>query len=176
METCQTQLNHFPFAVFFDLCISLTHCSLSHNDIDPAHVTHTHKAAAGNEVHQHMRRYKVPGFQLISLPRRSCFLFEVGGREGVVHCDCPRLCQIKGQRLDGEAILLFIRLQLRERPNKSGGNVVTGESERSLPMDRKKCTDSLIKASKLWVFFPFPPKCHFHTRVSWPVSFLSLEA
>lgn len=55
----------------------------------------------------------------------------------------PRLCQIKGQRLDGEATLLFIPVQPRERLNKSGGNVVTGESERSLPTGRGKWRDSL---------------------------------
>lgn len=45
----------------------------------------------------------------------------------------PPPCQIKGQCLDGEATLLFLAVQPRERPNKSGGNVVTGELERSLP-------------------------------------------
>lgn len=74
-------------------------------------------------------------------------------RPGFVRRACPRLCQIKGQRLDGEATLLFIPVQPRERPNKSGGSVVTRESERSLPTGRGKWRDSLIKSSQLRVFF-----------------------
>lgn len=74
---------------------------------------------------------------------------------GVVPRACPRLCQIKGQRLDGEATLLFIPVQPRERPNKSGGNVVTGESERSLPTGRGKWRDSLSLNLPGYVFFFF---------------------
>lgn len=72
------------------------------------------------------------GFQLISGSR--C-LFDAADRSGFVRLP---LCQIKGQRLDGEATLFFLVVQPRERPNKSGGNVVTGELERSLPTGRGK--------------------------------------
>lgn len=61
------------------------------------------------------------GFQLSSGSR--C-LFDAADRPGFVRYP-P--CQIKGQCLDSEATLLFLVVQPRERPNKSGGNVVTGE-------------------------------------------------
>lgn len=82
------------------------------------------------------------------------YLMLLVGR-GVVPRACPRLCQIKGQRLDGEATLLFIPVQPRERPNKSGGNVVTGESQRSLPTGRGKWRDSLSLNLPGYVFFSF---------------------
>lgn len=63
-------------------------------------------------------------------------LFDAADWTGFVCCSCPRLCQIKGQRLDSEATLLFILVQPRERSNKSKGNVVTREAERSLPTGR----------------------------------------
>lgn len=102
---------------------------------------------------QQRRHYKVLGFQLISATAGSSFLFDAAGRPGVVRHACPRLCQIKGQRLDGEASPLFIPVQPRERPNKSGGNVVTGESERSLPTGRGKWRESLSLNLPGYVYF-----------------------
>lgn len=72
-----------------------------------------HKAHGANGVYQQRHHYKVPGFQINAAATESSFLFDVTGRPGVVRHDCPRLCQIKGQRLDGEATLLFIPDQSR---------------------------------------------------------------
>lgn len=99
-----------------------------------------HKARGGNEVNQ--QRCRCKAFQITAATTKSSFLFDVTGRPGVVRHACPCLCQIKGQRLDSEATFLFILKQPRERPNKSGGNVVAGESERSLPTGRGKWRDS----------------------------------
>lgn len=110
-------------------------------------------------------------FQLAPATAGSSFLFDAAGWPGIVRHACPRLCQIKGQRLDSEATLLFIPVQLREKPNKSGGSVVTGESERSLPTGRGKWRESLSLNLPSYVFFSFFfLKCHFYTRVSWPAS------
>lgn len=137
-------------------------------------ISHTFIFTTNHQVE--MKSTKVPlwGLRLSTYFCHCWVQFDVAGRSGIVRCACPRLCQIKGQRLDGEATLLFIPVQPRERPNKSGGNVVTRESERSLPTGWGKWRDSLIKSSRLRVFFLFfkfffsIPKCHFHTRVSWP--------
>lgn len=92
------------------------------------------------------------GFQLISVTGGSIFLFDATDLLCFVCCTCPHLCQIKGQCLDGVAILLFILVQPRERPNKSRRNVVTREVERSLPTGR----DSLsLKVSSSAIFFFF---------------------
>lgn len=82
---------------------------------NPDYITHTHfypahKAPDGNEGYQQRCHYKVPGFQLISAADGSTFLFDVAGQPGVVHRACLRLCQIKGQCLDGETAPLFIPL------------------------------------------------------------------
>lgn len=122
------------------------------------HSFHTHLSSTQTirwKCSQQRCHCEVSGFQLISAAAGSSSLFDVAGRSGFVRYACPRLCQIKGQRLDGEATLLFIPVQPRERPNKSGGNVVTRESERSLPTGWGKWRDSLIKSSRLRVFLNF---------------------
>lgn len=83
----------------------------------------------------------VLGFELILATAGSTFQFDAADRSGFVCCTCPCLCQIKGQHLDSEASLLFVLVQPWERPNKSGGNVVTWEPERSLPTGRGKWRD-----------------------------------
>lgn len=135
------------------------------------HLTHVYPARlapGGNEGNQERCHYKVLGFQIIAATAESSFLFDAAGQPGIACHACPHLCQIKGQRLDREATLLFIPVQSRERPGKSGGNVVTWELERSLPTGRGKWRDSLSLNLLGYVFFP--PKCHFHTRVIWPAS------
>lgn len=118
------------------------------------HSSHTYLFCTRSIRWKWSQHHKVLGFQLISATAESRPLFDAADRSGFVCWACPRLCQIKGQRLDGEATLLFILVQPRERPNKSGGNVVTGEPERSLPTGRWKWRDCLsLKSSHLHVFF-----------------------
>lgn len=68
-------------------------------------------------------------------------------------------------------LLSSIPARLRKKPNKSGGNVVIRESERSLPTGRGKWRNSLSLSLPGYVFFLFfIPKCHIHPQVSWPAS------
>lgn len=92
-------------------------------------------------------------------------LFDAADRSSFVCSSSPRLCQIKGQRLGGEATLLFILVQPRERSNKSRGNVVTREAERSLPTGRAKWREAPSLKSLLHIF---AAKCHFPNQVREP--------
>lgn len=133
--------------------LSLCHLSLMYSIYCAA------RASGGNEVDAAL------SFQafstLLSLP--GAFLFDAADRTGFVCCSCPRLCQIKGQRLDSEATLLFILVQPRERSNKSRGNVVTREAERSLPTGRGKWREALSLKSPL--LHIFAAKCHLRNQV-----------
>lgn len=138
------------------MCLNVdTQCSCTTTMTFISHTYLAHKGSGGNEVYQQRRHYKVLGFQLLAATAGSSFLSDAAGRPGSTHRACPCLCQIKGQRLDGEATLLFIPVQPRERPNKSRGNVVTRESERSLPTGRGKWRNSLSLNLPGYVLFSF---------------------
>ena len=106
----------------------------------------------------------------VAPPRRSPFklswppppLFDAADRPAFVCSPSPRLCQIKGQRLGGEATLLFILVQPRERSNKSRGNVVTREAERSPPTGRAKCREAPSLKPPRHIL---AAKCHFPNPV-----------
>lgn len=128
--------------------VKACHSSVITSCLAPPWVKHSHSAPVTSLSHvQYLfcsqsfrwtwsRRCTV----LSSLQRPSVIagpsLFDAADWTGFVCCSCPRLCQIKGQRLDSEATLLFILVQPRERSNKSRRNVVTREAERSLPTGR----------------------------------------
>lgn len=113
------------------------------------------------------RRWRrLPSFQAFSplLSWPAPLLFDAADRSAFVcSSSSPRLCQIKGQRLGGEATLGFILVQPRERSNKSRGNVVTREAERSLPTGRAKWREA--PSLKPPLLHSFPAKCHFPKRV-----------
>lgn len=139
------------------MCLAVNNlCSfLCCNDIHLTHIYPAHKAPGGNEVHQQRGGYKVSGFQVICATTESSFLFDAAGRPSVVRRACPSLCQIKGQRLDGEATFLFIPVQPRERPINLEGTLSPGSRKGHSPQGEGSGDSLSLNLPGYVFFFPF---------------------